>query len=379
MTGTKKDRRVDGLFAKLTIVAFVIVLWLPLVRMNVSVSRDRENPEKRVLASKPGIDQLVPGRMQRFGRLFERYFNDNFGFRNTLIRINSILNMRTFGISPIRSVVAGEEGWLFYNNPDDGVSLNDYYGLASFNAAELSVLKRNITSMRRELAKRNVLFLFVMPASKHTIYPEYLPSRLGMMKGAVSRADQVDVAWTSGDGKSDDFFIDLRPSFVEAKKTFPYPLYYRLDSHWNDFGAFLCYREIMKRVRRSYPGTKTLDFSEYEISMSEKTGSGDLAHMMNMRGLLRDTEVTLKRIGLRGDKERGRVPAASKALLFGDSFADRLKPYLVDTFPTCVCYGSQFIDLRAVEKNEPDVVILEITERYLGELLKEPFRSGRKR
>ena len=61
---------------------FVIILLLPLCDEVFSMTNKIESEERRVLAKKPEFnkDSAVI-----FARQFEKYYEDNFGFRNLLV------------------------------------------------------------------------------------------------------------------------------------------------------------------------------------------------------------------------------------------------------------------------------------------------------
>ncbi len=102
--------------------------------MSLHLFPDLKSRENRILAARPELKPVTFSALWKYMQDYQNYFSDNFGFRNVLIRINSYVNLKIFGVSPtpLPDIVAGREGWLFYNVPNDGSSLEDYYGLAGF-------------------------------------------------------------------------------------------------------------------------------------------------------------------------------------------------------------------------------------------------------
>ena len=52
--------------------------------------------------------------------------------------------------------------------------------------------------------------------------------------------------------------------------------------------------------------------------------------------------------------------------MFRDSFANALVPYLSESFDQILYVWERDMNPRIVERNEPDVVIQQIVERFLG-------------
>ena len=373
--------KINRIFSLATICLLVTILCLPFFQMSLRVFPDLKSQENRILAARPELKRATLSDSWKYMQDYQNYFNDNFGFRNVLIRINSFVNLKIMGVSPtpLPDIVAGKEGWLFYNAPNDGSSLEDYYGLAGFTVHQLSAIKQNMARLRRETASRNILLIIAIAPSKHTVYEEYLPTRVAMMKGAPSRVDQLCSAWGNDDTHAS--FIDARNFLTTAKKEMKYPLYYKTDSHWNNLGAFLVYSEIMKEVKTRYPKVRVLTLADFSLSSTQVPGR-DLAAMVNMASLMSDTEVTLKPLrpsaatlssapydfstAFRSEIRDYKGP---HVVAFGDSFLKYMIPYLSESFSRGLYLASPLtMDFSVIDKEKPDVVIVELAERYAGSL-----------
>ncbi|HME44872.1 MAG TPA: hypothetical protein VKF36_17405 [Syntrophorhabdales bacterium] len=378
---TDKSTKTQRIFSLATVCLLIILLGLPFFQTSLRMFPDLKSEENRVLAPRPALKPGTPSTFWKYIQDYQNYFNDNFGFRNRLIQINSFINLKIFGVSPtpLPDVVVGRDGWLFYNVAHDGSSLEDYYGLAGFTSHQLSAIKENMARLRREAASRNILLILVIAPSKHTVYEEYLPTRVSMMKGAPSRVDQLCSAWGRDDTHA--CFIDARTLLTTEKKELSYPLYYKTDTHWNNLGAFLVYREIMKEVKIRYPEVKALTLADFNLSSTRVPGR-DLAGMVNMTGLMSDTEVTLKplrptvarqsnapyafRTAIRSEMTGSMGPYV---VAFGDSFLPYLVPYLSESFSRGLYLAAPLtVDFSVIDKEKPDVVIVELAERYAGSL-----------
>jgi len=368
-----------------TVVLFFFILWIPIIQMIHPILPEMKSTEKRKLAEKPRIRFNLKA-LENYPKQFNMHINDHYGFRNFLIRVNCMIHVNLLHTSPRRDVVLGREGWFYYDNRADGISLMDFCGQAPFRESELRMIVEKITNINRFCEERGILFKTVVAPNKHTIYPEFLPLDIKNRQGPSTRLDQLKNALIRK--KLGSVLIDLRPTLVFNKGMKPYPLYYLTDTHWNQMGAFIAYMEIMKNLLLRFPQIKVLDINQYSVIQRENRGLGDLSALISMSGLVKDTEIILnpqvpylaKKIGpgieLEGIYKIRRYHTKKcdfpKLLMFQDSFGEALIPFLSESFSDSlyVLDIPPRINLPTIEKERPHVVILVVTERYLESLLK---------
>ncbi|MBI3986210.1 MAG: hypothetical protein HY343_04795 [Lentisphaerae bacterium] len=331
---------------------FLAIIVLPLVT-DVSL----EETEKRKLAEPPKFEWRTA---TAFPKKFDAYFNDRFGFRGVFIRINNLMKVKVFGRSPIDKVIVGKEGWLYYNSDkaNDGISIADYRGLVAYTPKELDGILANLRRKKAWLDERGIGFVTIVCPNKQTIYPEYMPDAYTRVR-PTGRLDQV---MTLLKQHPDVAIVDPRPALLEMKPKCL--VYLKTDTHWNDLGGFLAYRELLNVLRRQYPELKTAELTDYDVA-PELSFGGDLAIMLAMWKDFSDIPVKLKAKpgAFDGVKKLG------KALVFCDSFVWAFHPYLSNTFATVVTQDGPF-DAKVVRAHKPDVVILEVVERYQFRLFK---------
>jgi hypothetical protein len=348
--------------------------------MTISLFPEPDSGENRNLANKPTLKKLSVQSIFNYKNDFERYFNDHFGFRNVLTRLNSVVHFRLAGISTNDRVIVGEKNWLFYNDPYDGVSLKDYFGESNFTEDEIRQIKNKVVHLNERLKAKNIHFMIVVVPNKHTIYQEYLPSYVSRKKGMITRADQLHECLRA----SGVDLVDLREKMRSSKRGSTYPLYYLTDTHWNSLGAFIGYDEIIMHLRRKYPEINAQKLSDFSVSLGENR-NGDLAGFMNIKGLIFDPEINVvpktprqsRPANVAYKSMAGMTSVASqvsntnlpKIVMFRDSFAEHLIPYMSESFSRSVYIWKQTIDIAIIEQEKPDVVIFETVERYLGTLL----------
>jgi hypothetical protein len=95
------------------LILFIVVLLCPAADWLFKIDPVSKHNENRKLAERPATPRSLSAAM-KYRWEFQTYFNDNFGFRNLLLRGNYLLKYRLLGVSPSSDVLAGKKGWLFY-------------------------------------------------------------------------------------------------------------------------------------------------------------------------------------------------------------------------------------------------------------------------
>jgi len=138
-------------------------------------------------------------------------------------------------------VLRGREDWLFWTGEGN---IDDYQNAHPFSRADLEQIEGKLSAVQRRLAAQGIAFLVAPAPNKETIYPEMLPPEIVKI-GKQSRLDQL-LAYLE-EKHSAVKVLDLRPVLLDNKAQ--HQLYYRTDTHWNDYGAYYAARNILKRQR----------------------------------------------------------------------------------------------------------------------------------
>lgn len=347
------------------VVFFVLLISLPLA-LNVA-GRDGGDPEgeNRELAAFTGSN-------------LGAWFNDHFGLRSTFVRGYGEAQLFVFGASPSASVIKGRDGWFFYA---DDKAIEDYVSEDPFTPEALANWRSALDRADRWLRARHIAYLFLIAPDKHVLYPDEMPSTLVRI-GDMSRADQFyRRLWDTR------VLVDVRPSLVAARSR--ERIYQKTDTHWNDRGAFVAYQAIINAARAPAPSIPVAwtrdDFDAVTLDVAGK----DLAGMMGLKRVLREQDLRLvprrprlARVveppGGRPDDEVGRlvteIPGSTlpRAVIFRDSFASHLAPFLSEHFSRAVYLWQNDFDAEVVEREHPDIVIQEIVGRHLYNFIPSP-------
>jgi alginate O-acetyltransferase complex protein AlgJ len=366
------------------IVAFMAAIWLPLAATFWSSGSGRmDATEKRKLADLPNW-KLTWERLNAYPSEFNHYFDDNFGMREKLVGLHSYIKGICLSVSPIPTAIIGKAGWLYLG---DGNVVADYRNAHPLTEPELRQWRDTLVAKRAWLAQRGIKYVFVVAPDKHTIYPEYMPDRLNKVS-ARSCLDQL-IAYMKGN--SDFEIVDLRPALNAEKATVR--VFHKTDTHWNDWGAFVAYREIMRAASAQLPELKPRDEADFRAVEYPSAGL-DIANMMGLRAVIRERVLRLEpkfppcarpaAMTLRPDLPwpkyepgheafaRECSTATLKAVVFQDSFGTALVPYLSEHFRRTAFiwdYPNRIVMNAAIVSEHPDIVIEERVERHLKPML----------
>ena len=358
------------------IVAFLIFIWLPAADTFLHLDLTPVPNENRALAAAPKLTASLAG-IQNYVNGVGEYFNDHFGFRNRLIWWERRWKWRLFRDIWLINAIVGKEGWLYFS---DGRMMDDIRGTHLFSDAELEAWRTLLTGRRDWLAQRGIRYLFVIPRDKHTIYPEYLPDWLARSARPERRVAQL-LAYMRE--HSDVPILDLRDALLGAKSLGM--IYRQTDTHWNQIGGFAAANEIIRTVAslgfpvtpadpavfRPVPATLPLgDLARMFGESNRFPDGGDLAFSptapLPPYQLRADQSILPKKWFAGTDPIISENPAAKvRAVMFRDSFAHSLVPFLGQHFGRIVYVWQQNWDKRIFDTEKPDIVIDEMLERFV--------------
>jgi hypothetical protein len=306
------------------------------------------------------------------------YFDDHFGFRQQLITAHSLVAWRGLRASPSPTVIKGRDGWLFYA---DDSALDDYESAIPLDDGDLAAWRDALVSIRDRLRAQGVAYVFAVAPDKHVLYPEYMPSSIHRLHDEYRMDQLLDYLETH----SDLTVVDLRKPLLARKSR--ERIYHLTDTHWNDRGAFVGYTEIMAAAGRQVPGLAPLPRSAFEPIARDRPGM-DLAEMLSLSGQFTERSLDLaprfprrarlrEPADLREGYEVARVvtehpdAALPRMVMFRDSFATALIPFLSEHFSRAIYLWQNNVDDEVIAKEKPSLVIHEIVGRRLQTLVPE--------
>jgi hypothetical protein len=358
------------IFMRLVAAAFLISLFVPLIGTVRHWDVGTANNENRRLTEIPPLPKTSK-ELNHYSDLWLDFYRDHFGFRNAMI--HAVAKSRVLGIGDALNgnVIVGKEGWLFLR-PDGDHDLIAFRGLNPLSESELDAWQSLFEKRQFFLASLGIPYLVVIPPDKQTIYPEYLPDQYKVVRHE-SRLDQLLNRLKQT--HSPVTVLDLRPALLAAKANDR--LYHKTDTHWNDFGAFVGYTQIINTTRQLLPKWHIVPQTRDEFLVGTLSKErGDLARMMDTpddfpeegRNLIRKIPFPIP--GTLADRNKIAVmdlknPALPNLVLYRDSFSIALVPMLGPNFNRVV-YAFQYeMEPDTIRQAKPDLVITEFLERNL--------------
>lgn len=289
-----------------------------------------------------GIESLMVG--------FENHFSDYLPFKNDYVEVSNLFKVKLRALNSSNNVIVGDDGWLFYNSClFDSLGFNEYCGLQKWNINQLNKIAKNIAAIKNWCKKNNIKFELVICPNKQSIYSEYLPKCY--KKTDKNRYDQLMQIAPD--------LINLKAIFLDQKNRSIYNLYYKTDTHWNLFGAYLATKELYNKYKPFY--TNLTDISKVSFNDSVIHNGLDLANMLILNKYYTDTYIDIE---FEKQINTNKIP---NLLIVHDSFLSSMLPSLNQLFSNITTrhlYTEGIPSPEYLLEHKPDVFIIEYVERY---------------
>lgn len=247
----------------------------------------------------------------------------------------------TYQVRPIEpgdtgaGIVAGTDNFQFFLTK----MLPDFTGGNLYGTSAINNLKSRVESRLRELKSLNPqgeIIYMVVPSSM-TVYPELVPSKYRPATGKT-RLDQVYEALKSAGAT----VIDVRDVFKKNKNA-EMPLYYKLDSHWADYGAYLAYVELFEHISQKFPAASPRAVNEFKWNEGYYT-SADVTFYLGIPQTSVDEYAYYRQFNFAADSQITSVPRyRGNQLLYNDRTTYE---YYFDTnrsdLPSCIIHRDSF-------------------------------------
>lgn len=364
---------------KILILTFLIVLALPFMVQVSGIERDFFERKKIVINNSPNIDYT---NIQKTLKEFKSYYSANFGMKTTLFEAYKNFTQKFFNDDPLPSkVITGKNDWLFLGDSDSNAMMESL-GFLNFTNRELKQISTKIESRREWLASKNIKYYICAAPSKHTLYREQLPftpfkvndSKLKTLRKHLKNEINFDI-------------IDLNEALIQKKDSIN--LFFKQDTHWNHYGAFLGYIKIMDVIQKDFKIVKKnrINIEEVEFdSISNKVRDlnvllnnmniyeeGVVLKIKERKNAIKDNPKDLPPYYIKNkfifNYERYINPSKElKIIIFRDSFSTLLKDYISETFGESVFIWNQSFNKEIIDKEKPDIVLFEFGERVIEKL-----------
>ena len=277
-------------------------------------------------------------------------------------RMNTLVYYAT-GVFNSNHVIWGKEDWLFYSSTNSGDPIADYTGANSFSEEELETAKNNMLDIQRKLNNKNIQFCILIPPNKENVYAQYMPDKY--IHTDKTRTD-VLVEYLAENGIN---AVNPKQALLDCDDQ--YRTYYKLDTHWNELGAYIGTREALATLGINLPQLTSEMVEEGDHTVS------DLADMVGLTSVFpkdygfrvaeyahQNVDIHKEEIGKMVHYHNDNAENEKTLLLIGDSFRDSMIPVLESIYSDFYIVHREDFQGDMLDKSNPDEVLLEIVERH---------------
>lgn len=359
----------------------MLCIILPQIDQWLHISKDID--ENRTVQN-----TFVWNGIEKFPIEFTQYYDENFGFRASLIRQRARIFIQVFKESPNSSkAIFTRDGGMFYNDEADGI-LKDYTHTNLLSRSELMNHYRIYAERKKRLDSMGIKYYRTFIPNAQTIYPEKLKDRYALtIRGNTSRAQQIMTFFDSMDHSNP--IIDHSKIFMEQKSK--HKLYLDYDTHWTQWGAYFAYQNILQHLHRDFAHLHSRSMEKFKIEEREISG-GDLVNMMGAKDfdLFKErasyfypiddsmqyqfvnakneligsyTNPPTQEFGSIIQTINAKATNRLKLVVFRDSYGKAIIPFLSSQFYH-VTYIWDAFKFNYVELAKPDLILESRVERY---------------
>ena len=267
-------------------------------------------------------------------------------------------------------IMHGRDGWLFVAHDSTDMA-NQLTGRRVLTGGQRKGWVKALRARTAAVGEHGCRYVFAVAPATHHVFPEHLPP--GLKRVSPRPIERIAAAMADdGDGLPPLVYplAVLRAAHDEG-----HPPASRVDSHWNDWGAFLGYREVMAALPADLPARR---LERGDLVLREAVVTGDLgarvAPPMSAETVIADLAessievVEDNRVHNAGRIARFHNPDAPDAccVLIGSSSAGVALKFFAASFRTLVyAFARSEFDCDFVRESAADVAISLINERYL--------------
>jgi hypothetical protein len=286
---------------------FSLILVLPLVYSFMQLNSKIALKGAVELSEKPefGSASWFGGEFQAN---YEKFVNDNIGFRPIFVRIRNQIAYTVFGKAKAAGVIEGKNNCLYERNYIKAYNGTDFVGLDS--------IKRNVAllkSLQDSLQNLGKTFLVCLAPGKGSFYPEYFPDKFVLPKTDTTNYNFYS-KYLSEFGVNN---LDFNRWFLQMKDTSQYILYPKYGIHWSYYGMLLASDSLIHHVENMRnEDLPNLIIGDYWVTRNLERMDYDIADGMNLLWQLSSEPMCYPE----NEWESAEGKSQPKVILVGDSF-----------------------------------------------------------
>ena len=197
--------------------------------------------EYRVLAKSPKLMQNKELNLN-YGKEVEDWLNDHFYKRKKFLKFYQEINKFITGNVKNDKAVSGKENWLFFNYDE---SVKNFQNINLFSQEELQGIRENLLERKKFLDKYEIKYYIFLSPDKNKVYEEYYINGIFQINES-GRIKQLQ------DFLKEDNITIIYPDNELKNGKQSGMVYWKNDSHWNFYGAFIGYEALMRAIQKDF-------------------------------------------------------------------------------------------------------------------------------
>lgn len=359
------------------ITVFLLLLLAPMVNDSFSIVQFERADENRVFH-----DSLVFNiqKLDNFPSDCENYLADNFSFRTPFIQLYKDIKLTVLHVAPSdndESVIIGSDQRFFIASEEKKL----YEREQILSDTQLDSFQAEWKIRKTYFKKRGIKSFFMIAPSALEVYAHNLPFNVQKLA-----PNNLSMQLQKRLNKKDPNFV-LYPLKYLKDKSENENLYFKLDNHWNQLGAYYATNELLKVIKKQIKKTNFTFMKQVKLTVEEKKG-GYLATLIGKPNytenvpIISFTKQTSREIEKFGfpvtagfpypaNYERHFINPSSnnkqRVLIIRDSFGDDCVPFIAEAFSETLFifdgwkYG---FNKEIIEQYKPDIIIYIMYEAH---------------
>ena len=205
---------------------------------------------------------------------FEKYINENIGFRPWFVRVRNQITYSLYGKLNAAYVIRGKENYFYEINYIKAYNGTDFIG-------KDTILKRveQIKLLQDSLQKIDKTLIICIAPGKGSFYPEYFPDTYQMPKTDLTNYKTYKSAFDSVGINC----IDYNGWFMKMKEKSEYILYPKYGIHWSNYGMLLATDSLVSYIENIRKiDMPDLKLSNFKLSKNLNKSDYDIADGLNL-------------------------------------------------------------------------------------------------
>jgi hypothetical protein len=250
-----------------------VLLTLPLVlsftRLNrvIPLKGDVQLTQKPEINGKTWFDGSFQGQ-------FEKYVNDNIGFRPWFVRVRNQITYSLYGKLNAAYVIRGKEDYFYEINYIKAYNGTDFIGKDTIveRAVQIKLLQDSLQKIDKTL-------IICIAPGKGSFYPEYFPDEYIIPHTDLTNYHLYKTTFDSLGVNC----IDYNGWFKAMKDTSRYILYPKYGIHWSHYGMLLATDSLISLIENKRQiDLPDLKLTNFKLSKQLNNSDYDIADGLNL-------------------------------------------------------------------------------------------------